>query len=150
MTWLNTVGTYLSPCVTALCHIRRWKCSPLVSMHNWTQCSKLHCEHNFFRFYMVYTSCFYLPHSFQCLCKSTDSWGCNYCLSEWRIESTFKQKYPYAQAHYQSNTWKRNIGWLFSSPLVFLLSSVLSFLYFKYFIIYTEFSVLVRSLVTCQ
>jgi hypothetical protein len=34
-----------------------------------------------------------------------------YILSELRINSTFKRKYPPAQAHSCSNTWYRNIGW---------------------------------------
>jgi hypothetical protein len=34
----------------------------------------------------------------------------NYCLSERRIDSTFKQKYPSEQAHSRSDTQYRNIG----------------------------------------
>jgi RecA/RadA recombinase len=33
-----------------------------------------------------------------------------YVLSEWRIDSTFKQKYPSVQMHSCSNTRYRNIG----------------------------------------
>jgi hypothetical protein len=37
----------------------------------------------------------------------------SYCLSERRIDSTFKQKYPPAQAHSRSNMRYWNIDWLF-------------------------------------
>jgi hypothetical protein len=48
----------------------------------------------------------------------------DYCLSERRIDSTFKQKYQSTQAHIRSNTRCRNMGWLsvlhqFYSFLVF-------------------------------
>jgi hypothetical protein len=65
--------------------------------------------------------------------------GIMYCLSEWRTESTYKQKSPSAQVHICPNTQDRKIGWL--SVLYFFFSFLAFYLILPFLVFHSLYKV---------